>query len=94
MPCRDETFTTPSAARLFGRKYGNPVVALKASGIIRDVPSAADLVPRILAEAEQTIRAPKHFAAPSYQIIKKDVYDQAALLSRILVYANAQCSEQ
>ena len=71
-----------------------PVVAREASGIIRDVPSAADLVSRILAEAKQTIRGAKAFRRPSYQTIKKDVYDQAALLSRILVYANAQCSEQ
>ena len=69
-----------------------PDVAREASGIIRDV--AADLVSRILAEANQTIRGAKAFCRPSYQIIKKDVYDQAALLSRILVYANAQCSEQ
>lgn len=40
-----------------------PVVAGEASGIVRDVPSAADLVPRIAAEAEQKLRGATAFCS-------------------------------
>ena len=40
-----------------------PVVAGEASGIIRDIPSAADLVPRIVAEAEQKLRGATAFCS-------------------------------
>lgn len=40
-----------------------PVVAGEASGIIRDIPSAADLVPRIVAEAEQKLRGAAAFCS-------------------------------
>jgi nitronate monooxygenase len=40
-----------------------PVVAGEAAGIIRDVPSATDLVPRIVAEAEKKLRGAALFCS-------------------------------
>ena len=60
----DEAAMVGNAARL-GNMEILPVVARATSGIIRNISSAADLVPRIVAEAEQTARGGKAFYRPS-----------------------------